>query len=519
MRFVVRVVVYLAVSSSSLLAAGCTGNIGADATASGGLAGSPGSSGAAGSPTAAGGTDSTQAGQDSGGTQPGPGSGGALGNGSSGGGTGGTTSGDVNVPYTGAPDPRDAVIYQVNLRAFSSKGFQGVTERLDQIRALGVNVVYLMPVTPVGLVKTANSPFCVRNYKEVNPEFGTLEELRTLIAESHQRGMAVILDWVANHTAWDNPWITEHPDWYERDANGVIQPGKVNNFVWEDVAKLDFANQDMRAGMIDALKYWITTVGNDGYRFDFTDGPPIDFWIQANGSLRSSTAQRLILYAEGGRQDNYQAFDYNHGFSFYDALRQMFGGDQAPATRVENENDAQYRSAGDFNRLVRYVTNHDVNGWDGVPQNLFGGQAGAIAAFVIAAYNRGVPLIYNGQEIALGYPLLFPFTEQKIQWTPNQPVTDEYTKLIRLYNQSAAIRRGMPTSYSNHDVSAFVKESDGDKVLVVVNIRNRRLTFNLPANLVSTTWYSAFDKSEVEPASAIELEPYQYLAMTAAPLP
>ena len=479
------------------------------------------------------GNGGTQPGFGEGGTQPGFGSAGAQpglgGDGTrpgldsggiaSGGGTGGTTSGGVNAAFAGAPDPRDAVIYQVNLRAFSDKGFQGVTDRLDQIRALGVNVVYLMPVTPVGILKSANSPYCVRNYKEVNPDFGTLENLRTLIAESHKRGMAVILDWVANHTAWDNPWITEHPDWYERDQNGVIQPAKVNNFVWNDVAKLDFANQDMRRGMIDALQYWISTVNSDGFRFDYTDGPPIDFWMQANGSLRASTTRQLILYAEGGRQANYKAFDYNHGFSFYDALKQMFGDAQAPATRVESENNAQYSGAGEANRLVRYITNHDVNGWDGVPQNLFGGQAGAMAAFVIAAYNRGVPLIYNGQEIALSYPLLFPFTDQKIQWNPNQPVTDEYVKLIKLYNQSAAIRRGMPTSYSNNDVSAFTKESANDKVLVLVNIRNRTLTFNLPASLANSTWYSGFDKSQVKLGGTVELGPYQYMAMTAAPLP
>lgn len=419
----------------------------------------------------------------------------------------------------GAPDPRDAVLYQVNLRAFSSKGFQGVTERLDAIRALGINVIYLMPVTPVGVVKTANSPYCVRDYQQVNPEFGSLDDLRQLIAQAHARGMAVILDWVANHTAWDHPWITQHPEWYERDADGVIQPARVNDFVWTDVAKLDFNNHDMRRAMVEALQFWISTVDSDGFRFDYSDGPPIDFWLEANAKLRASSARQLILYAEGGRQDNYKAFDYNHGFSFYSALKDMFGSAQAPATRVENENDAQYGSASEGNRLVRYITNHDVNGWEGVPQNLFGGQAGAMAAFVIAAYNRGVPLIYNGQEIALGYALEFPFTEQKIVWTPNQPVSDEYTRLIELYTRSRAIRRGMPTPYSNGDVSAFVKESDGEKALVVVNVRNRNVTFALPAPLANSTWYSGFDRSEQQLGSSLQLGPYQYLALTAAPLP
>jgi glycosidase len=426
-------------------------------------------------------------------------------------------AGDASTPSTVVPDPRDAVIYQVNLRAFSEKGFQGVIDRLDQIQALGVNVVYLMPVTPVGVLKSANSPYCVRNYKEVNADFGTLDDLRALIAGAHQRGMAVILDWVANHTAWDNPWITEHPDWYERDANGVIQPGKVGTFVYPDVAKLNFANQDMRLAMVDALRYWIFTVNSDGYRYDLTDVPPIDFWVQANGNLRSITGRKLILYAEGGRLDNYKAFDYNHGFSFYDALKQMFGGAQAPATRVESENAAQYVGAGESNRLVRYITNHDVNGWDGPPQNIFGGQAGAIAAFVLAAYNRAVPFIYNGQEIALSYALTFPFTMQKINWAANKPVTDEYIKLIKFYKQSEALRRGMPTSYSNNDVSAFVKQSTNDKALVMVNIRNRTVTFNLPAALANTTWYDGFDKTQVKLGTNVNLAPYQYMAMTAAP--
>jgi glycosidase len=373
-------------------------------------------------------------------------------------------------PFTGVPDPRDAAMYQVNLRAFSDKGFQGVVDRLDQIRELGINVLYLMPHTPVGILKTSNSPYCVRDYMAVNAEFGTLDDLRKLIEEAHKRGMAVLLDWVANHTAWDHPWVTAHPEWYAKDGGGNILSPKVGGSTWSDVAQLDFSKNDMRKAMTEALRWWIFTVNCDGFRFDYTDGPPIDFWQQANGSLRSITSHKLILYAEGGQQSNYQAFDYNHAFSFYDALKGMFG--NGAATRVESENEAQYKQAGESNRLVRYITNHDVNGWDGPPQNLFGGQAGAMAAFVLAAYNRGVPLVYNGQEIALDYALVFPYTQRKIEWKSNPAVTQEYAKLLQFRNRSEAIRRGNPVSYSNNDVSAFVKKSGNEKVLVLVNIRN-----------------------------------------------
>lgn len=425
--------------------------------------------------------------------------------------------GQYGTPFAGVPDPRDASIYQVNLRAFSENGLQGVTARLDQIASLGVNILYLMPVTPVGVLKTANSPYCVRNYKEVSQEFGTISDLRKLIDEAHKRGMAVILDWVANHTAWDHPWIDAHPDWYERDANGVIQTARVGGFEWKDVAKLNFANSDMRLAMIDALRYWIFAVNCDGFRFDFVDGPPIDFWLQANGNLRTIASHKLILYAEGGRQDNYKAFDYNHGFSFYDGLKNMFG-QGGPATKVEQENVDQYRQAGESNRLVRYITNHDVNGWDGPPQNLMGGQAGATAAFVLAAYNRGVPLIYNGQEIALNYALTFPFTKEKINWNPNKPVTDEYVKLIKLRNQSDAIRRGAVTPYANPDVSAFMKKTDKEKVLVLVNIRNRPVRFTLPPEWANANLFDGFDRSTFKTEATIELSAYQYKVLSAAPI-
>lgn len=421
-------------------------------------------------------------------------------------------------PFAGVPDPRDAAIYQVNIRAFSEGGnFQGVTRRLDQIAALGVNVLYLMPHTPVGILKGVNSPYCVRDYKAVNAEFGNLDDLRTLVSEAHKRGMAVLLDWVANHTAWDHPWITAHPDWYERDGNGEIKPAQVNNFVWKDVAKLDFGKAEMRRAMVDALRYWIFAVNCDGFRFDYSDGPPIDFWLEVKNNLRAIPGRKVILYAEGGRFSNYQAFDWNHGFSFYDGLKQMFGQQQETALKVEGENNYHYQQSTSMNRIVRYVTNHDVNGWDGPPQRLLGGQAATEAAFVLAAYNHGVPLFYNGQEIALDYALEFPFTQQKIAWTENPGVTGTYTRILRFRAASEALRRGHPVSHSIKDVSAFVKQSGSEKVLVIVNIRNRNVTFPVP-QAIAGTWHDAFDRTARNLGGSLELRPFQYLVLSAAPI-
>ena len=134
----------------------------------------------------------------------------------------GTPTPQYGTPFTGVPNREDAVIYQVNMRAFSQTGnFAGVTARLDSIKAVGVNVLYLMPIYPVGALRGVNSPYAVRDYRAVNPEFGTLADLRTLVDAAHARGLAVVLDWVANHTAWDNAWITDHPDWYLQNGTTI----------------------------------------------------------------------------------------------------------------------------------------------------------------------------------------------------------------------------------------------------------------------------------------------------------
>lgn len=191
-------------------------------------------------------------------------------------------------PFEKMPKKEDAIIYQVNIRAFSQAGtLKGVQDRLTQIQELGANVVYLMPVYPVGKVKASGelgSPYAVKDYKAVNPDFGTLQDLQTLVEEAHKKNMAVVLDWVANHTAWDNNWITEHPNWYQKDANGniIIPPGTNYN----DVAQLDFNNAEMKAAMIDAMSYWVYNANIDGFRCDYADFVPQTFWTEAITKLR-----------------------------------------------------------------------------------------------------------------------------------------------------------------------------------------------------------------------------------------
>ncbi len=181
----------------------------------------------------------------------------------------GQDTSQYGTPFSGVPDTWDATIYQVNTRCFSpTHNFQGVTARLDNIKSLGINVIYLMPIYPVGILNSINSPYCVKDYLTVGTEFGTLTDLRTLIDSAHCKGMSVIIDFVANHTSWDNSWISNKA-WYQQDVNGnIVSPNG-----WTDVAQLNFTNTDMRKALIAAMKYWVFAANCDGFRFDYADGP------------------------------------------------------------------------------------------------------------------------------------------------------------------------------------------------------------------------------------------------------
>lgn len=415
-------------------------------------------------------------------------------------------------PYAGVPDKRDVIIYQVNTRSFSKNGdLKGVTARLDSIKSLGINVIYLMPVYPVGSLHATNSPYATKEYDKVGIEFGTLDDLRTLVNGAHKRKMAVILDMVANHTSWDNPWIA-NKSWYVQDTLGNIKFPKN----WRDVAQLDFNNSDMRLALVHIMKSWVLKANIDGFRCDYADGPSIEFWKQAIDTLRNIKTHKLLFLAEGVRSANYRAgFDYNFGFKFYNNLKNIYKKNLSVKS-IDEINEKEYEGTEEGQGIVRYITNHDVNSSDGTPLDLFGGKKGSMAAFVVVAYMKGIPMIYNGQEIGLPYRLLFPFTFSKIDWSfglTNRDVTAEYKKIIDFRNKSKAIRRGVLTSYSSDDVCVFTKEAGSEKVLVLSNLRDKEIIFQIPDILVKSSWKDVFNGSKKALAKEIKIEPYQYIVL------
>jgi len=413
-------------------------------------------------------------------------------------------------PFKDVPDTKDVTLYQVNTRSFSKDGnFKGVTARLDSIKALGINVVYLMPIYPVGTLKGKNSPYATKDYNAVGSEFGTLDDLRALVDGAHKRKMAVMLDFVANHTSWDNPWIA-NKGWYVEDDKGNIKYPQN----WEDVAQLNFKNNDMRLALIHSMKAWVLKANIDGFRCDYTDGPPIDFWKQAIDTLKNIHTHKLLFLAEGSRGGNFSAgFDYNFGFGFYGNLKNIYRRNKSVKS-IDTVNKRDYESAKDGQEMVRYVTNHDVNSSDGTPLDLFGGKKGSMAAFVVIAYMKGIPMVYNGQEIGTPFRLVFPFDGKRIDWTLNNPdITGEYKKILAFRNKSEAVRRGVLTSYSSDDVCVFTKTEGTKKVLVLSNLRNKPVAYTVPPALANTSWSDAFTGSKTKVGDAMNLEPFSYIVL------
>jgi glycosidase len=411
-------------------------------------------------------------------------------------------------PFNKVPDRRDVTMYQVNMRVFSPEGnFAGVTARLDSIKAMGTNVIYLMPHYPVGKLKAVNSPYCIQDYKAVNPEFGSLDDLRTLVAGAHQRGMAVLIDWVANHTSFDHPW-TQNKAWYMLDSAGnIIHPPRTN---WRDVAQLNFNNAEMRLALIDAMKYWVYAANIDGFRCDYSDGPPVDFWQQTLDSLRNIKTHKLLMMSEGRRSEHYKiGFDYNFGFRFFGGLKGIYERDRS-VHLIDSLNNQEYVGADESQRIIRYTSNHDVNGSDGTPLDLFGGKDGSMAAFVVVSYMKSVPMIYGGQEVGTPHRLTFPFTSTKIDWTLNPDLKEEYKRIIKLRNENEAIRRGALKSYNTDDVCAFTKTQGRQKVFVLANLRDKPVTFMVPSELISGKWKEGFSGSKAVLTKEITLQPYAY---------
>ena len=374
-----------------------------------------------------------------------------------------------------------SAIYEVFVRDFSSTGdLRGVTRGLDKIQATGANVVWLMPIYPVGVLNRKaplGSPYSVRDYLAINPAFGTVADFRALVRAMHARGMKLILDWVPNHTAWDHAWITEHPDFYVHNERGEISvprddKGKLTD--WTDVAQLDYGNPALRREMIAAMRHWLTEYGIDGYRVDVAGFVPDEFWREAVPALRAAVPRPILLLAEWGDLKMHRfGFDLTYAWDSYSRLKTVWKG--APADTVVRGELADLAVMPHGGMRLRFATNHDETAWDKPPVTLFGGREGARAAFVAMVLLPGRPLLYNGQEVESPQTLRL-FWRDPIAW--NQPFGPQarafYQKVMHLARTDSAFVSGTfrrAETSAPADVIAYFR---GD-ALVLVNARPRAM--------------------------------------------
>ena len=410
------------------------------------------------------------------------------------------------------PEVSDIAMYQVNPRVFApEKSLNAVAARIDSIQALGVNMIWVMPIYPIGIEKGKNSPYCISDYKAIAPEFGTIDEFKNLVKVCHEHGMGIILDWVANHTAWDHPWVKEHPDWYTHDekADTIISPA---GFDWYDVADLNYDNKDMRKAMIDAMRFWIVDCGIDGFRCDVADGVPADFWKEAIETLRKDAGRRIVMLAEGKQVDNFTigGFDMNYGWDYKDSLVHVFN-DGKPASDLIAADSAEYAQLPEGKVKLRFTTNHD-HSTEVTPVKEFTNERGSMAAYVASIFPHGGALIYGSQEVGYENPINF-FKYVAVDWMAKPDLYKEYQHLLKLYNENTALRKGKLTAWSDKDIFLFEKADDSGKFLVAVNVRNEEHEMALPDGWKNAKTTNMADGSEKALTDKVQLKPFEYLIL------
>ena len=333
-------------------------------------------------------------------------------------------------------------------------------------------ILWLMPVQVIGEKNrkgTLGSPYAVKDYYAVEPDLGTLDDLKHFVRAAHEHGLYVILDWVANHTAWDSNLVTEHPEWYARDWKGDFRPTPW--WDWVDIIDLDYANADLRQYMTDAMKYWVSEVDIDGYRCDVAGFVPTDFWDTVRAEL--DAIKPVFMLAEWEARDLHAAaFDMTYAWSWNETLHRIaMGKADLEQLRVYYAwNEKAFPADG---MRMMFVSNHDKNAWEGTEFEQFGDALEA--AIVLSVVSDGMPLIYSGQEAGNDKRLEF-FERDPIVWREH-PLGRAVPRAVRAQaDELGAVERalgGQDDRRAEHvpsdSVFSFVRRNEQEKVFAVFN--------------------------------------------------
>jgi glycosidase len=377
---------------------------------------------------------------------------------------------------------RSAVIYEVNVRQYTKEGtFKAFEQYLPQLKDLGVDVLWLMPVYPISEVNkkgSLGSYYAVKDYTALNPEFGTTEDFKSLVAKAHELGFKVILDWVANHTGCDNVWIASHKDWYVTDSAGGLK----SPYDWTDTYKLNYDNATMRAAMTDAMKFWLTDFDVDGFRCDVAYEVPTDFWDSTRVVLNSVKPVFMLAEAETNALLDY-AFDMDYGWQLMHLMNAVAKGektaDSITAYIQHFQSDTTFPEDA---YKMNLITNHDENSWNGTEYERLGA---GVNTFAVLTYTvPGMPLIYSGQEIGNKKRIEFFEKDPIASWDKNATFAF-YKKLNELKHTQPALKAGAQggeIKFYKHsaekDVVFFSRTKEGKQVVVILNLSRKPQTIN-----------------------------------------
>ena len=422
----------------------------------------------------------------------------------------------------------NAVLYECNIRQFSPRGnFDGVTAQLQRLKDLGIDVLWLMPIHPIGLLNRKEkpgdlgSPYSVQDYYAVNPDFGTVSDLKNLVDQAHGLGLKVILDWVPNHTAWDAVWMKTHPEYYTKINGNFTAPINENggSTGWDDCVDLDYSNPALRKAMIEAMQYWIKTVDIDGYRVDMAGLVPNDFWKEVGPAL--DTLKPVFMLSEWQDEPGHfsSAFHFNYGWKWKDVTKDIAVGKQnAMALDSLLEFLDGYYPSG-YQQLY-FTQNHDENSWNGTEQELYGPAADAFNVLMFTW--QGIPMLYNGQEDNLAQRLLF-FRKDPIEWG-DYAKTPFFQNLCDLRHNNKALASGKAggklkkiRTDKDDRVYAFTREKDGERVIVITNLHKLPCEVTLETDDQTIGSYlNVFGSSTIQVTKEMQLnlKPWEYIVLT-----
>ena len=398
-------------------------------------------------------------------------------------------------------------IYEVNIRQYTAEGtFEAFSKHLPRLKNMGVKTIWLMPITPISEKKkkgSMGSPYACSDYTSINQEFGTLEDFKNLVEETHKLGLNIIIDWVANHTGWDHVWTKTHPEFYKIDPETKdfqIASGM------DDIIELNFNNPDLRIAMISAMKFWVKETNIDGFRCDLASWVQVDFWEEARPKVEE--IKPLFFIGEYDELDHPQygkVFDASYSWEWMHKTEEYYK--QNLPLKILKELLIKYSAIGDNSMRAWFTSNHDENSWNGTEYEKYGDITLPLAVFSITW--NGIPLMYSGQELPLSKRLEF-FEKDEIEWKENFKLASFYKKLFQLKAENPAFRGGdanvqtyfIKTS-AEDQILAYIRKNGKDEVLVVLNFSKESVQFSIDDDEVSGKFTELFS-NEIADLSIIK---------------